>query len=111
MVVVVSAVIALRSPRGRAFLERAAAWLLRLLQRIVRRPRGAPGVVVRGATERISGVHLSLAGAFWLVRTGGQGRGRTADLPLFRITDHRTGPAMKVHLPAQRPAVHADGRR
>src|SRR5215471_12731101 len=49
--------------------------------------------------------------AFPLLRTGGQGRGRTADLPLFRITDHRAGPAMVVYLPAQRPAVHADGLR
>jgi DNA-binding GntR family transcriptional regulator len=27
------------------------------------------------------------AGAFWLLRVGGQGRGRTADLPLFRDGD------------------------
>ena len=42
---------------------------------------------------------------------GGQGQGRTADLPLFRIKDHSTGPAREVSRPAQRPAVHADGRR
>src|SRR5262249_61082009 len=46
-----------------------------------------------------------------LIRSSGQGRGRTADLPLFRMWDHRAGPAMVVYLPAQRPAVHADGRR
>ena|SRR5215467_14122344 len=40
-----------------------------------------------------------------------RGRDRTADLPLFRITDHRAGPAMDVSLAGQRPAVHADGRR
>ena len=33
-------------------------------------------------------------------RRGGQGRGRTADLPLFRIKDHRAGPATVVCLPA-----------
>jgi len=38
-------------------------------------------------------------------------RCRTADLPLFRITDHRAGLAMVVYLHAQRPAVHADGLR
>ncbi len=42
-------------------LERPAARLLRLLQRIVRRPRGYPGGIVRGAMDRVSGVHLTLA--------------------------------------------------
>ena len=32
------------------------------------------------------------------------------DLPLFRIKDHRAGPAREVWLPAQRRVVHADGR-
>jgi len=44
------------------------------------------------------------------LQTGGQGRARTADLPLFRITDYRARPATEVCLAAQRPAVHA-GRR
>jgi len=59
--VVGCAIVALRSPRGRARLEGAAVWLVRLLQRIVRRPRADPGVVVRSAVERVSGVHLSVA--------------------------------------------------
>jgi hypothetical protein len=46
-----------------------------------------------------------------LVIVSGQGRGRTADLPLFRSTDHRAGPSTEVSLAAQRPVVHADGRR
>jgi hypothetical protein len=40
-----------------------------------------------------------------------RGRGRTADLPLFRIKDHPAGPATEVSLAAQGPAVHADRRR
>ncbi len=60
---VAGAVIALRSPQGRERLERAAAWMLRLLQRIVRRPRADPGAVLRGVVERVSGVHLSVAAA------------------------------------------------
>ncbi len=59
--VVACVVSALRSPRGRVRLELAAAWLLRLLQRIVRRLRVDPGVVVRGAMDRVSGVHVTLA--------------------------------------------------
>ena len=41
---------------------------------------------------------------------GGQGRGRTADLPLFRIKDHRAGLATMVFLPAQGSAMHLDRR-
>ena len=63
--VVAGAVIALRSPEGRMHLARAATWLVRLLQRIVRRPRADPGVLVRGAVDRASGVHLSAAAAAW----------------------------------------------
>ncbi len=39
------------------------------------------------------------------------GVGRSADLPLCRIKDHRAGPATEVSRAAQGPAVHADGRR
>ena len=38
----------------------------------------------------------------------GQGRGRTADLPLFRSRDHRPGTAMQVSAPAQRLYVPCD---
>src|SRR5258708_40099317 len=48
---------------------------------------------------------------FCLVRGGGQGRGRTTDLPLFRIKDDRPGLAMMVPRPAQSPAVARDGPR
>jgi len=63
--VVAGAVIALRSARGRVRLGRAAVRLVRVLQRIVRRPRADPGVLVRGAVDRVSGVHLSVAAAVW----------------------------------------------
>ncbi len=32
------------------------------------------------------------------------------ELPLFRSKDHRAGPTIVVYVPAQRLAVHADGR-
>jgi len=63
VVAVAGAVIALRSPEGRMHLARAAVWLVRLLQRIVRRPRADPDVLVRGAVDRVSGVHLGVAAA------------------------------------------------
>src|SRR6266536_5355825 len=40
-----------------------------------------------------------------------RGRGRTADLPLFRIKDDRPGLAMMVSRPAQGPAADRDGPR
>ena len=69
-----------------------------------------------------NGLHRSLAAsqrmnrkrAFAQVRVVNilwSGAGRTADLPLFRIKDHRVRPARVVCLPAQRAAVDADGPR
>jgi len=43
--------------------------------------------------------------AFWLVRSGGQGRGRTADLPLFRIKDHRLRRYNRVYPRCSRTAM------
>jgi hypothetical protein len=40
--------------------------------------------------------------------SGGQGRGRTADLPLFRIKDDSPGQAMLVSRPARDPAAARD---
>jgi hypothetical protein len=48
--------------------------------------------------------------AFALVRSG-QGRGRTADLPLLRIRDHHVRLATEVSLPAPRHAMYADRPR
>ena len=47
---------------------------------------------------------------FFLLRAGRQCWSRTADLPLFRITDHRARRATAVYLPAKRSAVHAARR-
>jgi hypothetical protein len=44
-------------------------------------------------------------------RKGGQGRDRTADLPLFRMKDDRPGLTMMVYLACSGPAVDGDGRR
>src|SRR5690348_13480203 len=51
------------------------------------------------------------ASMLWQVRTGGQGRDRTADLPLFRSKDRCAGPATEVSFAAQGRVLHADGRR
>ena len=57
--------------------------------------------LLRGASGTVSAVSAQVTGV-----TSGQGRGRTADLPLFRIKDHRPSAATLVALPAQRPSLH-----
>ena len=44
-----------------------------------------------------------LDGAFSLVRGGGQGQDRTADLPLFSSKDHRSQSSVSIHLPGPEP--------
>jgi hypothetical protein len=89
-----------------------------------RRPCSPRAVVDRHSrARRVSGWHVGAAARSDQMRrcrrseaefpdqSGGQGRGRTADLPLFRIKDHHAGLATEISLPAHRPARHADGRR
>lgn len=49
----------LHSGRGRARLERVVAWLLRLSQRVARRPAGDPGAIAAGVLERLGSFGLS----------------------------------------------------
>jgi hypothetical protein len=73
----------------------------------VQTPRLYPFCVL-GSVRSIRSLAHSIRKALLQV-TGGQGRDRTAGLPLFRSRDHRLGAATRVVCRAQRPSA-ASGR-
>jgi uncharacterized protein (TIRG00374 family) len=69
VVPVIACLIAIRNARLRPTLSRAAAWSLRLIQRVIHRPEGEPREVVDATIERIVGLRLTGRGwafVFWL---------------------------------------------
>jgi uncharacterized protein (TIRG00374 family) len=69
VVPVLAWLIAIRNDRVRTPLSAAAAWSLRLVQRIIHRPKGEPRELVDVTIERVEGLHLRGRGwafVFWL---------------------------------------------
>jgi uncharacterized protein (TIRG00374 family) len=69
VVPVLTCLIAIRNDRLRGPLSAAAAWSLRLVQRIIHRPQGEPRELVDGTIERVEGLRLwgrGWAFVFWL---------------------------------------------
>jgi uncharacterized protein (TIRG00374 family) len=65
---VATAAVAVRQPRLRAVLERYAAWVLRQVTRLLRRPAASPALTVRAWTERMGALRLPASG--WALASG-----------------------------------------